>query len=839
VLRSIRSRLFIGYASVIFLLVLTVTSALLVSRSVQQHFDSAVHADATVNSDLSLRLGLLGREQSLLQAYVITGRHPYFTELQRTIRALSALRQKTQRDARAYPGMLGLLVALTKDEQAWARWAEPTITHIPRDLDRAWFRDEMARGESLSKIAQADLKPLFAMASGQQQQDLSSGPAALDLLKVLLTIIFVASTLVAVVVAWLMTRAITRPLAHLAARAEVIRGGDMTGAIHVEGASEFQALGKSMETMRAQLLHDSVEREGYEQNLAQFAAIVESADDAVTAMDSDGVIASWNPGAERLYGYAASEVIGKSITILEPLDLHGEVTRNLRLVVDGGSVEHFEAERVTKAGDLLTVSITVSPLRDSEGRVTGVTAVSRDVTDQKSFEEQLRHQALHDGLTGLPNRTLMHDRLEQALIAARRNSDTVALLVMDLNRFKEVNDSLGHAAGDRLLEEATLRLTAALRLTDTVARLGGDEFAIVLPASGRQQAEHTVRKLLVGLRRPIMLHDHQIDVDASFGVAMFPENGESPETLLRHADVAMYAAKRARLGHSFYAAEHDLNSPSHLALIAGLRDAIEHGKLLLHFQPIVSLSTGRVERVEALARWRRDGHGFVPPSQFIPLAEETGLIEPLTLLVLKLALEQCAAWKRDGLDLGVAVNLSASSLLNPNLSDVVEAALQHAGVEGTSLMVEVTESALMAKPHEATAVLDHLHKLGIRIAIDDFGTGYSSLSYLQQLPVDEIKIDRSFIQKMARDEQAIVRTVIDLGQNLELQVTAEGVEDEETWIALRAMSCSTAQGYFISRPMPAAAVASWIEAWKLRPHIPDPQLSLALADKELQTASAL
>ena len=263
---------------------------------------------------------------------------------------------------------------------------------------------------------------------------------------------------------------------------------------------------------------------------------------------------------------------------------------------------------------------------DDLGRVTGVTAVTRDVSDQKSFEEQLRHQALHDGLTGLPNRTLMHDRLEQALISARRNSDTVALLVMDLNRFKEVNDSLGHAAGDRLLEETTNRLTATLRLTDTVARLGGDEFAIVLPASGRQQAEHTVRKLLVALRRPIVLHDHQIDVDASFGVAMFPENGESPETLLRHADVAMYAAKRGHLGHSFYAAGHDLNSPSHLALIGGLRHAIEHEKLLLHFHPIVNMGTGRVERVEALARWQKEGDGFVPPSQFIPLAEETGLI---------------------------------------------------------------------------------------------------------------------------------------------------------------------------------------------------------------------
>jgi diguanylate cyclase (GGDEF)-like protein/PAS domain S-box-containing protein len=553
----------------------------------------------------------------------------------------------------------------------------------------------------------------------------------------------------------------------------------------------------------------------------RFRSIFEHALIGMSLSRPDGQWVEVNAALCSLVGYTEEELLARSFQdVTHPEDLDADLAYVRQLL--NGEVDFFRMEKryIHKNGQIIWVLLSASMVRREDGAPLYYVAQIQDITQQKRSDEELRHQALHDALTDLPNRTLMQDRLEQALIAARRSSDTVALLVMDLNRFKEVNDSLGHAAGDRLLQETTARLTSSLRQSDTVARLGGDEFAIILPDSGFQQAEHIARKLLLALRQPVMLNDHQIDVDASIGVALFPEHGESAETLLRHADVAMYAAKRSRLGHALYAAEHDLSSPGQLALVAGLRDAIEHEKLVLHFQPIVTLSTGRVKCMEALARWQPDGQGFIPPSQFIPLAEETGLIEQLTMFVLRQALAQCAAWNRAGLDLNVAVNLSASSLLNASLSDVIETALQHAGVSGESLVVEVTESALMTKPDEVAVILDRLHRLGIRVAIDDFGIGYSSLSYLQQLPVDEIKIDRSFIQTMAHDEQAIVRTVIELGKNLNLEVTAEGVEDEETWRTLYAMNCSTIQGYYISRPMPAAAVAPWIASYEQHPRRP-------------------
>ena len=421
--------------------------------------------------------------------------------------------------------------------------------------------------------------------------------------------------------------------------------------------------------------------------------------------------------------------------------------------------------------------------------------------------DHLTRQALSDGLTRLPNRVLLRQRLEQAIQA-----DTpLALLVIDLDRFKEVNDTLGHSTGDLLLQQLGPRFGAELRESDTLARLGGDEFAVLLPDTDTHEAQSVSERLLRALERPFDLDGAGVEVGGSIGVAVYPDHGADADTLLRRADVAMYLAKETRSGVAVYAPDRDYHSPDRLALVADLRRAIDHDELVLYYQPKIDVRTGALVAVEALLRWPHPSRGLVPPDEFILLAEQTRLIRPLSRWVLRAALRQCAAWRADGLDLPVAVNLSAQDLQDPALPDLVAEQLTACGVSPEHLQLEITESGLLADPPRARERLARLRALGVRVAIDDFGTGYSSLSYLQRLPVDELKIDRSFVQGMAADEsaRAIVRAVIDLADDLGLRVVAEGVEDRATWDVLAALGCDVAQGYYFSPPLPAPDLVGW------------------------------
>ncbi|HEX2111401.1 MAG TPA: EAL domain-containing protein [Gaiellaceae bacterium] len=424
-------------------------------------------------------------------------------------------------------------------------------------------------------------------------------------------------------------------------------------------------------------------------------------------------------------------------------------------------------------------------------------------------------QALHDALTGLPNRTLFRDRLLQALAAARRDGSQAAVMLLDLDRFKEVNDTLGHGSGDLLLTELARRLREVVRESDTIARLGGDEFAVMLP---RVQA-HTdpvdaAVRIVRALDRPFVLQEVPIAVEASIGIAIFPQHGSDVDTLLQRADVAMYAAKGGHGAYAVYDPANDDYSPGRLRLIAELRRAIDEGELTLHYQPKEALASGEVVGAEALVRWQHPERGLLAPGEFLPVAQHTNLIRPLTLYVLDAALSQCAAWRRDGLELHVAVNLSSRSLLDVELPADVERLLAKWELDGDALELEITETTIMADPLRAAAVLDGLNLLGVRIAIDDFGTGYSSLAYLSGLPVDEIKIDRSFVTAMneSASHAVIVRSTIDLGRNLGLDVVAEGVETAEVREALRDLGCDAAQGFFLSRPVPPADLAAWLRA---------------------------
>jgi diguanylate cyclase (GGDEF)-like protein len=426
---------------------------------------------------------------------------------------------------------------------------------------------------------------------------------------------------------------------------------------------------------------------------------------------------------------------------------------------------------------------------------------------------QLEIQATHDALTGLPNRSFLQTRLEQEAQIARTSNISAALLLLDLDRFKEVNDTLGHTVGDILLQKIGQRLQNHLYSTDLIARLGGDEFAIVLPATDAGGAVHAARTLIGALDFPILVDGHAFSIGGSIGIALTPEHGFDVTTLLRCADVAMYVAKRSQSGHAEYSPKIDQHSPYKLALMSELRQAIADDRLLIHYQPKVSFSLGRMVGVEALVRWPHPMHGLIPPEDFIPLAERTGLIGPLTRWVLERAVRQCQDWEHGGLHINVAVNLSTHTLYDPKLLSTVTGLLKTYKVAPSRLTLEITESMLMEEPEQAQVVLADLRALGVSIAIDDFGTGYSSLAYLKRLPIDEVKIDKAFIHGLGIDadpaDAAIVQAVVAMARPLQCEVVAEGVESAEAWTFLQELGCDLAQGYYCSRPLPAAKLEHW------------------------------
>jgi diguanylate cyclase (GGDEF)-like protein len=431
-----------------------------------------------------------------------------------------------------------------------------------------------------------------------------------------------------------------------------------------------------------------------------------------------------------------------------------------------------------------------------------------------SYQRRIKRQALTDALTGLPNRTLLHDRTGQAIRQADRELVPTALLLIDLDRFKEVNDTLGHHFGDQLLVQVGQRLQAALRQVDTVARLGGDEFAVLLPRIETREGAVTVaRKLQAALEEPFPLEGLTVDVEASIGVALYPDHASDPEELLQRADIAMYTAKETHAGFAAFDPQQDQHSPRRLALLGELRRALEQHQLLLHYQPKVNAHTGQMLGVEALVRWQHPEQGLIPPDEFIPLAERTGLITPLTHYVLDEALRQCRQWHDAGHELSVAVNVSARRLLDFQFPDEVSELLARHQVPAPLLVVELTESTIMADPIHALDVLGRLNTMGVQLSIDDFGTGYSSMAYLKNLPVHELKVDRSFVSQMLRNsnDAVIVHSTVDLGRNLGLRVVAEGVENALTLQHLDLLGCHAVQGYHISRPVTAEDLISWVE----------------------------
>lgn len=540
------------------------------------------------------------------------------------------------------------------------------------------------------------------------------------------------------------------------------------------------------------LLH-YLRRSGYEPQLAR----LETAADLERALQTqqwDVIISDYSlPTFDAL---TALEITQKSALDIPFIVVSGSIGEETAVaMMKAGAHDYVMKDNLVRLG-----SVIERELREAAGR-----------RERKNADETIRYLAYYDILTDLPNRTLFQDRLDQAVLAAKREHKPLVLLVMDLDRFKEVNDSLGHYAGDLLLREAGHRLRYGMRASDTVGRLGGDEFALLLPGVDREGATVAAVKVREMLEQPFIIEGQSLGVEASVGIALYPEHGEDAATLLRRADVAMYAAKTGNLGQAVYDRTQDQHSPARLALLNDLHEALEESQLVLHYQPRVNLRSRRVSGVEALVRWQHPLYGLLPPEQFIPLAEQTGVIKSLSLWVLKAALSQAQAWRDAEFDSAVAVNLTMRNLQDPQTPDTIQGLLAEIGLDGRWLTVEITEDTVMSNAARALETLTRLRAMGVRIAIDDFGTGYSSLGYLKRLPVDELKIDQSFVRDMATDQNssAIVRATIDLGHNLGLQVVAEGVEDEPTLDLLSRLGCDEAQGYYFSRALPPSDFLHW------------------------------
>ncbi|HTS53088.1 MAG TPA: EAL domain-containing protein [Burkholderiales bacterium] len=542
-----------------------------------------------------------------------------------------------------------------------------------------------------------------------------------------------------------------------------------------------------------------------------FRALVQHSQDIITVHDRQGVTLYESPSASRVLGSSPGALVGRiPFDSIHPKDVTGAREAFAKLLEGEGPKAPVEFRFRHAKGHWIYLEALGSNLLDHPG-IRGVVITSRDVSERHKAEKRAQYLSQHDGLTGLPNRVLMQDRLHQAIGQARRGGGQVALMFIDLDRFKTVNDSFGRVIGDTLLRRVAERLTSCLRDTDTVARLGGDEFTIMLPDAGNAQVVSEVaQRVLSEFSRPFSDGEQELYVSASIGISLFPRDGSDPDELLKHADRAMYSAKEAgRNSYRYFTEELNREVREKVMLESGLRRAIERGELRLLYQPIIDLATNRVVGVESLVRWQHPSLGLIPPAKFIPVAEESGLIVPLGEWVLGAACKQLRAWQREGFALQVSVNVSPRQFHHRNLADVVVAVTTESGVDPKLIQVELTESAIIHDAEASISTLERLKSYGMSISIDDFGMGYSSLSALKRLPLDILKIDRSFVRDINTDsnDAAIVRAIIGLARSLGIEVIAEGVENDTQLSFLNQYGCNYAQGFLFGKPLSPEAFA--------------------------------
>nr|WP_233590023.1 EAL domain-containing protein [Acidovorax sp. FJL06] len=553
------------------------------------------------------------------------------------------------------------------------------------------------------------------------------------------------------------------------------------------------------------------------ENASLILAAMNAAPDGILLVDRAGRIVMANAAMQTISGYSADELCGQSVSIFLPPDLREAHARHLEGYFQGPSRRPMGMGRdlwiMRKDGSSLPVDIA---LGHTDARGGTAVAFVRDISEVRRLEARMHFQATHDTLTGLINRWQFGQRLEQAIAESARSGQSFALLLLDLDDFKAVNDGYGHAAGDQVLLEVARRLKSVLRAGDALARLGGDEFTVLLPQIAHaQDAEQAAAKLLDALCRPYQMHGFELDFGASLGIALYPGDAQDAATLMRYADMAMYHAKESGRAHyAFYAPPMGIRMAEKLQLHERLKMALAYGGLALHYQPQVDVATGRMQGVEALLRWTDPQLGEIPPDRFVPVAEATGLILALGAWVIDTACRQIAQWTDAGMPLRVAVNLSAQQLRQTDLVEQIERSLALHGARPDLLEIEVTESEAMADPEQARRVLCSLQALGVCIALDDFGTGHSSLAYLKQLPISRIKIDREFVRPLLRTsaDATLVQAIIVLAQTLGLHVVAEGVESAEQLRLLADFGCNAYQGWLFSRAVAPGHVVQLLQA---------------------------
>ena len=547
---------------------------------------------------------------------------------------------------------------------------------------------------------------------------------------------------------------------------------------------------------------------------------IQSSSQGIAIIDlkgEDQPIVSINPAFERITGYSEEEVIGKNCRFLQGEDREQSALLNLRNAISELREEKVVLRNYRKDGSLFWNELAIAPVLDQDGTVNHYVGILEDITKRKHMEEQLLHNATHDELTLLPNRSLLMDRMKQSIMVAKRTQLPIATLFLDLDNFKNVNDSLGHDMGDELLKVVAGRLSGCMRESDTLARIGGDEFVAVLPELETEEAVIPIaQKVMALLEDPFQVGSNELQITTSMGISFYPKDGESFEDLMKFADISMYHAKDSgRNNFKMYTEGLNQRLVERLALEKRLRRAVDNGEFHLVYQPLVSFHTNQIIGVESLIRWADPEHGIISPMDFIPLAEETGLIVPIGEWVLRTACEQNMAWQKLGFDpITVAVNVSGRQFVDPKLIGLVASILQETALAPHLLEMELTETMLIENGDETIDLLHQLKDMGIRLSIDDFGTGYSSLSYLKQFPVDKLKIDRAFVKDVADDpsDAAITLAIISLGHSLKLDVLAEGIEDGSQLAFLRHSGCDYAQGYYLSRPVPADACTELLDA---------------------------
>lgn len=648
---------------------------------------------------------------------------------------------------------------------------------------------------------------------------------------------FILTAFITIIIVVYFSRRTMLPLEKLNKGIALLASGDRDVQIEITGSSELSSLASSFNTMASSIDNhikgiletqtDLVNsRKALLSSEQQIRVLLNSTAEAIYGIDLDGICTFCNPPTLRFLGYEnINDIVGQNISDVIQLKASDEGGEHDAEMIEcihnpsalGSGVHSDDLMICKKDGTCFHGELRAHPVME-EGTLIGAVITFIDITERYMYQKAIKYQAYHDSLTGLPNRKLLHEHLD-ATLTAPHPSNQLALMLIDLDRFKDINDSLGHKSGDDLLKQLSARLLKLLDPESLLTRLGGDEFAILLRSStSLEDAVVCVQEILTAIRLPFDLEGMKIQIDASIGITLSPLHSDNGSVLLRYADVAMYYAKANGLGYAVYDCELDSHSPQRIALLGELSHAIEDDQLTLYYQPKIHLESKKIIAYEALVRWNHPQIGLVLPDQFIPLAELGDLINPLTIWVVNKAIQDRQSWSKQGFEFDVAINVSVRNLQDIDLVKKIKDIFEENDCSPKAFEFEITESAIMTDPVRAVETMKTIYDLGIRISIDDYGTGYSSLAYLKKLPVDYLKIDKSFVMEMDKNENdaLIVRSTIKLAHNLGLKVIAEGVENEACCEMLKTLGCDYAQGYFISKPMPFESVLPWSKEWPNR-----------------------